>query len=479
MFRRLIISLAFRSLFLSILIAAIICTFIGPVRLVQGEEAVAPTSNLARRIAQYLKDPDGKQGPQMFQFGPEIQFDKNEGVSGARTSVAIDAFGNTYVAADGSSLALGEPQITLGRVYVQEYPRWAAAVGSSRLYIASPVQERLVVRSSDDGGRTNRYESLITRLTDPGASSGQGNLIANRAGTLYNVFTGSARNEIYVAKCAQPCERFITRRIFDGAPNMTVDHSYPVIALDNAGGLHVAFSDGQNVFVISSADGGATWREPAAVNNPGDPDTAIATSPWLFAGDSGRLGVVWLGAQGDTYYASTSDAFSPSPIFSYVGIGDPDPNANLPSATSDVFGDATIVFGHTHILRQIAGEKLVFGPMLTAAGVIKTETGVKRVSVSVRQDSSGSLTYLDEQRRLSLRSTNLASSKRADQKIAVSGKGQLQDGSEVSFTLVASDPSVSNKDFSIAMSNGYFAAGQLQDVPPMERKVQKALRRMD
>ena len=178
--------------------------------------------------------------------------------------------------------------------------------------------------------------------------------------------------------------------------------------LEAPGALHVAFSDGRTVFVISAADGGATWKDPAAVNNPGDPDTKIGTSPWILAG----------------------------------------------------------------MLRQIAGARLIFGPFMTAAGFVKTETGERRVSFNVRQDFSGSLTYLDEQRKLSLRSMQFTSSKRIDQKIAISGRGRLHDGSEVTFTLVAADPNTKDKDFSISMSNGYFAAGSLEDARPADFKAQ-------
>jgi hypothetical protein len=230
----------------------------------------------------------------------------------------------------------------------------------SRLYVASVSGDRLVLRRSDSGGRTYGPETLITRLADPEAGAGQGNLITNGTGTLYNVFTGAARNEIYLAKCVEPCERFITRRIFSGGSGMTVDHPYPVAALDHAGGLHVVFSDGKTVFVISSADGGATWKDPAAANNPDDPATAAAVSPWVFAGDSGRLGILWMGPQGDTYYAFTPDAFSAVPAFSYVAVGSRKSNANLPSATADLFGEAAIVYGHTRLLRQAAGDRVHF-----------------------------------------------------------------------------------------------------------------------
>src|SRR6185295_2779980 len=122
----------------------------------------------------------------------------------ARTAIAIDPFGNTYVASDGSSLTVGEPQVTLGKLYVKEHPQWAAALGTNRLYVASSENMKLLLRRSDDGGRTYRPAATITQLADGAAAAGQGNLISNGSGTIYNVFTGSPRNEIYLAKCVEP-----------------------------------------------------------------------------------------------------------------------------------------------------------------------------------------------------------------------------------------------------------------------------------
>ncbi len=256
------------------------------------------------------------------------------------------------------------------------------------------------------------------------------------------------------------------RRIFSGGSGTTVDHPYPVIAVDHAGGVHVAFSDGMTVFLMSSADGGGTWKNPVPVNNPEDLDTSPATAPWVFAGDSGRVGILWVGSRGETDYALTPDAFAPVPTFAYVRIGESQANTNLPSAVADAFGNANIVYGHTQFSRQVAGDGLIFSPFMISVGSIKTETGVKRVSFSVRQDFSGNLTYLDEQRRISLRSTHFTSSKRSDQKFSITGRGTLQDESEVSFTLVAPEPSTKERSFSIAMSNGYFAGGVFQNSAP-------------
>jgi hypothetical protein len=441
---------------------------------------LASPSTPSTRSARYQKDPDGKYGPAVFQFAPEQTLDRSDRSElgeHLRTDIEIDAFGNTYVSSDGSDLALGDPLSALGQVYSRPKSQWAAALGGARLYVAFAEDSRLMVRRSDDGGRTYRQEAVITRFPNSTVASGQGNLVTDHAGTLFNVFTGTARNEIYLAKCSEPCDRFMTRRVFTGATGMSVDHPYPVVALDRARALHIAFSDGQSVFLISSVDGGATWRDAVRVNDPDDSETAMATSPWIFAGDSGRVGMTWLGQNGEVFYAFTPDAFASVPTFNYVRLSDAQPSPALPSAAVDPFGNSNIVYGRTHFLQQIAGEQLFFGPLMTAAGTLQTETGTKQISFSVRPDFSGHITFLDEQRRLSLRSASFTASKRIDQKIAVSGRGKLQDGSEVTFTLVTSDPKAKEKDFSISMSNGYFAAGVLQSTSSTAPKMLKPEKR--
>jgi len=498
MLQRLILPLAWRSLLLSVVVAGIAFVFIAPEELridrphdgiyhvftsttallsataYRGSASVVgAVRSPAQRNSRYLKDPDGRAGPLMFQFAPEIQRPTGDDVPGARTSIAIDVFGNTYIAADGSSLALGEAQITIAKLYDYQYPQWAAALGASRVYVASAAEDRLVLRRSDDAGRTFDEPSVIARLADPGVSAGHGNLVVDSDGTVYNVYTSTSHNEIFLAICESRCERFVTRRIFSGASGMTLAHPYPVLAVDNSGGLHVVFNDGRTVFLISSADGGATWKDAATVNNPDDPETASASSPWVFAGDSGRLGIVWTGPRGNTYYAFTHDAFSAVPAFSYVDVGDPEPNAGLPSGAADPFGDASIVYGSGRFVRQVSGERLISGLSVIETGVLKTDTGAKRFSLITRQDLSGRLIFLDEERRVSLRSTQFTAFTRHNEKTSISGKGVLQDGTAVSFTVVVSDAAgrvARARNLTIAMSNGYFAAGVLEP-EPLETKL--------
>src|SRR5262249_33999413 len=71
-----------------------------------------------------------------------------------------------------------------------------------------------------------------------------------------------------------------------------------VAAADRAGGLHQVFSEGDMIYLTSSADGGLTWKDSVAVNSPDDPAISIAASPSIIAGDAGRIGITFIARDG-------------------------------------------------------------------------------------------------------------------------------------------------------------------------------------
>lgn len=212
-----------------------------------------------------------------------------------------------------------------------------ASVGSSRVYLTSrhlgalvSGTSSLVALQSDEGGLTYPRGAFITTLTRAPTERLQGNLVAYPEpgndppqSTLHNVFAGRGRRDLYLATCPSPCDLppliagtvdpsgkpFQTRRIFQAPPGSSVDNVFPVVAVDRAGGIHVAFSDKKSVFLLSSPDGGTTWLDPVPVNNPGDPSVRTSLFPWIAAGDAGRVGVKWYGTEfslrlGNGYEAS-------------------------------------------------------------------------------------------------------------------------------------------------------------------------------
>ena len=61
--------------------------------------------------------------------------------------------------------------------------------------------------------------------------------------------------------------------------------------------------------------------------------------------------------------------------------------------------------------------------------------------------------------------------RRDDGQVAISGTGRLQNGTDVSFTLLGPQSSGPSDEVSISMNNGYFAAGTLRRSQQLESKV--------
>jgi hypothetical protein len=178
--------------------------------------------------------------------------------------------------------------------------------------------------------------------TDPAAvANGTGNTVIgpqvfDHAGNVYAVFgtpgapTGGApaaiRN-LYLAKSADGVV-FSNKLIYSAPVGFDVAGIFPVIAVDRADNLYVAWSEratpyGPSVAKISaSSNAGATWSAPQTLSAP----TGSAVLPWLVAGSAGQVDVVWVGTtSGSTndptadwfvYQAQTQNALAAAPKYS-------------------------------------------------------------------------------------------------------------------------------------------------------------------
>ncbi len=346
---------------------------------------------------------------------PDLQFERVETFDASaisedvhRTDMKIDVFGQVYVAMDGSHIVLKDS----GAVPSQQEPVWASGLGQSSRY----------------------------RLTLNGD-----------------------RNELRLIRCATPCRRSTSRTIWSSAEARTLDHPAPALAVDYAGGIHVAFSDGQDVFLTSSADDGETWKEPIQVNDRVTSDTEAATAPALIAGDSGRVAMFW--EQGTQLWtAYTTDAFSTDPSFHATVVEDSASMSVVASAAIDPLGSVWVAYRSNNELivkRQEHGSSLVTGVLWSAYGSLQGENSQKRLSVNVRQDLTGHFAFFDPGFHLLVRGDHFKVSNRTDGEIAISGTGMLQNGSSVVFTLLVPEASSEGKELSISMNNGYFTAGKL------------------
>ena len=161
--------------------------------------------------------------------------------------------------------------------------------------------------------------------TDPVAiANGTGNTVIgpqvfDRAGNVYTVFgtpgapsggAPAAIRNLYLAKSADGIV-FTNKLIYAAPAGFDVAGIFPVIAIDRADNLYVAWSEratpyGPSVVRIStSADAGATWSAPRSLS----PATGSAVLPWLVAGTSGKVDVVWVGTTNGSTNDSTADWF--------------------------------------------------------------------------------------------------------------------------------------------------------------------------
>ncbi len=77
-------------------------------------------------------------------------------------------------------------------------------------------------------------------------------------------------------------------------PNNQVNYgsNFLAMAVDRAGNLYEAYSDGVSLFYSYSTDTGQTWHGPYQVNQA---PSSWAIEPWLTAGDPGKIDIVWYG----------------------------------------------------------------------------------------------------------------------------------------------------------------------------------------
>src|SRR5205085_9141290 len=73
------------------------------------------------------------------------------------------------------------------------------------------------------------------------------------------------------------------------------------IRVGGGGVVYGTYSDGKNIFLVSSSNHGTSWTAPVQVNNPADPNTKTNLMPWLAAGPKpGSVGIAWYSSSSDT-----------------------------------------------------------------------------------------------------------------------------------------------------------------------------------
>ncbi len=166
--------------------------------------------------------------------------------------------------------------------------------------------------------------------------------------------------------------------------------------------VYGVYSDGTDIYLVSSSNKGQTWTAPVRVNDNSDPREKTNLMPWLATGPvAGSVGVVWYASDSATnndsanwrvFYAQSFNADSSAPSFRIVQASDHSihssnislsglvltgggPNRNLidyfqvnfDPAGAAVIGytdDHTDFRGHTYVTRQISGPSINSGAAL-------------------------------------------------------------------------------------------------------------------
>jgi hypothetical protein len=257
------------------------------------------------------------------------------------------------------------------------------------------------VQQSIDGGLTYGPATLVGTMSQTGSLD-----VDQFGGTVY--ISGND-GQIAVGTPSAPGLPPLTYTLSQPIPTtvdpanifvaMRVANDHPTGTAPNT--VYMCYSDGNNVFLISSSDKGVTWASPVQVNNSADPTTKVNLMPWLATGPTpGSIGIVWYGTdnQGNNddarwrvYFAQSFNATATNPSFRIVQASDhsihasnislkglaltgESPNRNLIDyfqVNFDPQGAAVIGYtddhndfnGHTYVARQITGPSIKGGKL--------------------------------------------------------------------------------------------------------------------
>ncbi|HEV2138112.1 MAG TPA: post-COAP-1 domain-containing protein [Nitrososphaerales archaeon] len=506
----------------------------------------------------YLGEPDGSQTPatsntEAFGVGggdDNLLLGQPFVLLNASSNVVINSTGRIYL----SSLWLGSStvatSINRGNNWVPSQSpvagqdrQWGIAEGTSTYYIdtselvaGTAGATNIVIVQSTDGGVTFPRGAFIGQATSGQVSNVQGPLAVGPDGTIYAIYVPPGfGNEIVLSKCPGPCTLpplpisatntpFVSHVIINFPAKFSAANVFPQVAVDSAGNVYVAWSDGRNVYLMSSTDGGNTWSTPVVVNS--GPQASTALEPWLQVGDPGRVGIAFRGSGTVSYnpndfeanakaqwimtYAFTPDALDSTPTFyqtpvsggsdlpnniSHVGaictngLACPGSTRNLleySAFTVDGFGNANFVFSEdantpspigiavTDFVRQTAGPTF-FAPSLGRAvgqGHFSDLATAAKVHFDFKIDSrskglTGQLSVLDQSRQVQVSSLSIASFSITGNQATFAGTATYNNGrsvTSVTFTVKVTGNQGLNSGqnfFSLTLSNGYTASGYL------------------
>ena len=216
---------------------------------------------------------------------------------------------------------------------------WVAAYGPQTLYMTfdqAPAPGPLWFTKSTDAGKTFSPPVMLTGVS---ALSRENNLVVDQYnGNIYTTFTpAGSSNQIKLLKSTDGGATWMTTTAFTGAAGTCVENSFPILAVDKGGNLHLVFTQSfgcgptparinAHVYLTSSTDQGATWLPPVQVDAGSNSNSTVM--PWVVAGSAGVVDITWYGSSSSSpdtapfdwhvFFAQTTNALSGSPLFTQV-----------------------------------------------------------------------------------------------------------------------------------------------------------------
>ena len=204
---------------------------------------------------------------------------------------------------------------------------WLAAYGPRTLnmtYRQAPGTGDLFFAKSTDAGKTFGVPVLM-RTGD----STEGNLVVDPYnGNLYTTtIPSNATNQIHLLKSTDGGATWVESTAYTAPGGADPAHKFTILAIDRGGNLHLVFGQSNagsyHVYLMSSTNQGATWL-PAVQVDSGTGNTTYAVMPWVVAGSPGVVDITWLGGPQSpnvfpsswyVFFAQTTNALSGSPTF--------------------------------------------------------------------------------------------------------------------------------------------------------------------
>ncbi|HEX9515546.1 MAG TPA: hypothetical protein VF940_05145 [Streptosporangiaceae bacterium] len=252
---------------------------------------------------------------------------------------------NVYVA----SLTLGSVTVSLsqdgGHSWVNDVTsakvpgddrEWITAAGSSGFYLSYHAvgsgDEIIVNQGQVVAGQpttATTYDAINPSQTDIYLGTVADNQIGNiavdpRTGDVYQVFVGCPPSPTAVANCSALNTAYMAvgvPSVLNGASSLTftdyvihqsasasadLANNFPAVAVDTAGNVYATWSDDHSVYLAYSTDHGRRWSTPGRVDHGAAAATAIY--PWVTAGHSGAVDVVFYGTPAAANYQTCGQA---------------------------------------------------------------------------------------------------------------------------------------------------------------------------